>query len=334
MKNIMVTGGAGFIGSNFIRYILNKYNDIRVINYDKLTYAGNPDNIKDLENNKNYIFYKGDIADKKKVNEVFEKENINEVINFAAETHVDRSIGNPEDFILTDVVGTYILLEASLKNKIELFIQISTDEVYGSVETGFSKETDMLLPRNPYSASKSGADRLAYSYYATYNLPVIITRASNNYGPYQYPEKFLPLFITNGLENKELPLYGDGLNIRDWLYVLDHCDAVDFLRTEGKLGEIYNIGGENLKPNIEMVKLILEKLNKPESLIKYVQDRLGHDRRYALDISKLKSLGWQHKYKFEEAFNDTINWYINNEWWWKKIKSGDFLEYYKKQYLS
>lgn len=332
MKNIMVTGGAGFIGSNFIRYMLDKHDDIKIINYDKLTYAGNPDNTKDFENNPKYNFYKGDIADKLKVHEVIKNENINQIINFAAETHVDRSIGNPEDFILTDVVGTYVLLEASLKYNIELFIQISTDEVYGSVESGFSKETDALMPRNPYSASKSGADRLAYSYFATYNLPVIITRASNNYGPYQYPEKFLPLFITNAIENKELPLYGDGMNVRDWLYVLDHCDAIDFIRNNGIAGEIYNIGGETLKHNIEMVKLILKKLNKSESLIKYVQDRLGHDRRYALDISKLKALGWRHKYNFDTAFDETVNWFLNNPWWWSKIKTGEFLTYYKKQY--
>lgn len=328
----MVTGGAGFIGSNFIRYMLNKYDDIKIINYDKLTYAGNLDNTKDFQHNRNYFFFKGDISDKIKVDEVVNKEKINIIVNFAAETHVDRSIGNPEDFIITDVVGTYVLLEASKKYNIDLFIQISTDEVYGSVEKGFSKETDALMPRNPYSASKAGADRLAYSYFATYNLPVIITRASNNYGPYQYPEKFLPLFITNAIENKKLPLYGDGLNVRDWLYVLDHCDAIDFLINNGIKGEIYNIAGEETKPNIEMVKSILEKLNKSNNLIEYVPDRLGHDRRYALDITKLKNLGWKHKYQFDTAFHNTVEWYKNNNWWWEKIKSGEFKKYYKKQY--
>ncbi|HOK40544.1 MAG TPA: dTDP-glucose 4,6-dehydratase [bacterium] len=331
-RTILVTGGAGFIGSNFIHYMLNKYEDIRIINYDKLTYAGNLDNLKDIENHRNYKFYKGDIVDKKRVAEIVQKEKVNEIINFAAETHVDRSIGNPEDFIITDVVGTYTLLEITKEYKLDLFIQISTDEVYGSIETGFSKETDTLKPSNPYSASKCGADRLAYSYFVTYKLPVIITRASNNFGPYQYPEKFLPLFITNALDNKKLPLYGDGLNVRDWLFVLDHCDAIDYLRVNGKFGEVYNIGGENLKTNLEMVKLILQKLNKSEDLIMFVQDRPGHDRRYALDISKLKNLGWKHNYSFDNAFDYTIKWYKENEWWWRKIKTGEYLKYYKKHY--
>ncbi len=254
------------------------------------------------------------------------------VIHFASETHVDRSISDASLFIQTDLVGTYNLLNIARESNIKKFIQISTDEVYGSIEKGSFKETDELRPRNPYSASKAGADRLAYSFYATYNLPIIITRSSNNFGPYQYPEKLIPLFITNLLENKKTPVYGDGLNIRDWLYVLDNCEAIDFILHKGKEGEVYNIAGNNEKTNIAITKLLLKLLNKDESSIDYVKDRPGHDRRYALNANKLKSLGWQPSFKFDEAIKKTVEWYKDNPWWWKKIKSGEYLDYYKKQY--
>jgi len=247
---------------------------------------------------------------------------------------VDRSIGNPADFIETDVLGAYTLLEQSRKSGIERFIQISTDEVYGSIQSGSFKETDTLMPRNPYSASKAGADRLAYSYFATYGLPVIITRASNNYGPYQYPEKLIPLFVTNALEDKPLPLYGDGKNIRDWLYVEDHCEAIRFIETRGTLGEVYNIGGGNERMNIDITRRILELLDKPESLIQPVPDRLGHDRRYSLDCSKLKALGWEPRHSFDDAMEATVNWYRDRRDWWEPLKSGEYLEYYRQQYRS
>lgn len=330
MKTFLVTGGAGFIGSNFIRYLLKKYRDVKIINLDKLTYAGNPDNLRDVENDPRYEFIKGDICDENLVHKIMPRVDV--VVNFAAESHVDRSIGAPDEFIKTDIFGAFVLLEAARKNKIERFIQISTDEVYGSIENGSFKETDTLMPSSPYSASKAGADRLAYSYFVTYNLPVQITRCSNNFGPYHYPEKLIPLFITNALENKPLPVYGDGKNVRDWIYVEDHCEAIDFIYQHGKVGEVYNIGGGNEKTNLEITEYILKKLEKPKELITFVPDRLGHDRRYSLDCSKLHKLGWRPKHKFEEALDKTIQWYIENRWWWEKIKSGEFLEYYKKQY--
>ncbi len=327
---ILVTGGAGFIGSNFIRHILNKYPDYKITNLDKLTYAGNLDNLKDVEKNENYKFIKGDICDKELVNELMP--NVDIVVHFAAETHVDRSIKDPTAFIETDVKGTFILLEAARKNNIKKFIHISTDEVYGQIEKGSFKETDILNPRNPYSASKAGADRLAYSFYCTYNMPIIITRSSNNYGPYQYPEKVMPLFITNLIENKKVPLYGDGLNVRDWIYVLDNVEAIDFIMNNGKLGEVYNIGGGNELTNIEMTKIILKEMNKDESFIEYVKDRLGHDKRYSLDCTKINKLGWRPRFDFNKVIKETINWYKNNEWWWKKIKSGEYRKYYEQQY--
>lgn len=332
MKKFLVTGGAGFIGSNYVRYMLNKYKDVEIINLDKLTYAGNPDNLRDVEKNPRYKFIKGDICNEILVNEVMPE--IDVVINFAAESHVDRSIGAPDDFIKTDIMGAFVLLEAARRNKIKHFIQISTDEVYGSTEQDSFKETDALKPSSPYAASKTGADRLAYSYFVTYDLPVQITRCSNNFGPYHYPEKLIPLFVTNALENKPLPIYGDGQNVRDWIYVEDHCDAIDFIYRKGEIGETYNIGGGNEKANLEITEYILKKLEKPRNLMTFVPDRLGHDRRYSLDCSKLTELGWTPKHRFDEAMDKTIKWYVENSWWWKKLKTGEYLEYYKQQYKT
>ncbi len=330
-RKILVTGGAGFIGSNFIHYLVRNHPEDEIVNLDKLTYAGNLDNLKEVEGKANYRFVKGDIADRELVDGLF-GEGLDAVVNFAAETHVDRSIGNPDDFIRTDIYGTYTLLEAARRRGAGCFVQISTDEVYGSVEEGFSTERDPLMPRNPYAASKAGADRLAYSYFATYGLPVIVTRASNNFGPYQYPEKVIPLFVTNALDSIPLPLYGDGLNVRDWLFVGDHCSAIDLLISRGVRGEVYNIGGGNLLANRELTTRILEYLELPESLIRRVKDREGHDRRYALDSSKLKALGWRPEADFASELKATIAWYRDNRWWWEKIKSGEFKEYYRKQY--
>ncbi|HPG40519.1 MAG TPA: dTDP-glucose 4,6-dehydratase [bacterium] len=331
MIRYLVTGGAGFIGSNYIHYLFDKYdNNVHVINLDKLTYAGNPDNLKDVENRPNYQFVKGDICDAALVDELVPRVDI--IVNFAAESHVDRSIGDPDAFIKTDIYGAFVLLESARKHKIKKFIQISTDEVYGSILDGSFKETDTLEPSSPYSASKAGADRLAFSYYVTYKTPVIITRCSNNFGMFQYPEKLISLFVTNALENKQLPVYGDGKNIRDWIFVLDHCDAIDFLITNGTLGQVYNIGGGNEKTNIDITRLILQKLDKPASLITWVTDRPGHDRRYSLDTNKLTALGWKPQYDFDSALTKTINWYKDNTLWWSKIKTGEFLDYYKKHY--
>jgi len=315
---ILVTGGAGFIGSNFVHFMLKKYSDIEIVNYDKLTYAGNLDNLRDIENDSGYTFVKGDVCDSKLVDEIV-KQDIDQIINFAAESHVDRSIKSPGRFIQTDVYGTHILLEAARKFDTE-FIQIGTDEVYGSIERGSFKETDKLEPSSPYSASKASADLIAQSYYMTYGLAVKTTRSTNNFGPYQYPEKLIPLFIIDALRNKPLPLYGDGLNVRDWLYVEDNCEAIDIVRQKGERGEVYNIGSGNEKTNIEITRLILKELNKSESLIQYVKDRAGHDRRYSLDITKIKNLGWKPKHGFEEAMQKTIRWYVENRWWWESIE--------------
>ncbi len=330
MRRILVTGGAGFIGSNFIRYMLQKYKDIEIINLDKLTYAGNLENLKDIESDSRYRFVKGDICEGPLVDNLVRESDI--VINFAAESHVDRSIGKPDDFIQTDIFGTFQLLEASRKHGVDRFIQISTDEVYGSIDKGLFEETDPLMPSSPYSASKAGADRLVYSYYITYNLPILITRASNNYGPYQYPEKLISLFVTNAIEDKPLPIYGDGLNVRDWLYVTDHCSAIDFVLNHGRTGEVYNVGGGNEKTNLEITELILNALEKPETLKTFVKDREGHDRRYALSIQKIRELGWQPEYIFEDAIIETITWYKENREWWTKLKSGEYLDYYKSHY--
>lgn len=331
---IIITGGLGFIGSNFIRYILEKHNEEEIINLDKMTYAGNPENLKDIENYKGYKFIKGDICDKELVDNLVSKEKPDVIINFAAETHVDRSILEPDAFIKTDIFGTHNLLETVRKYKIKKYLQISTDEVYGSIEKGLFTEQSNLKPNSPYSSSKAGADLLVRAYFKTYELPVLITRSSNNYGPYQYPEKLIPLFITNLIEGKKVPLYGDGLNVRDWLYVLDNCSGIDTVLRQGKLGEVYNIGADNEKTNKEITSIILKELGKDERSIEHVKDRPGHDRRYALDSSKLRKLGWKPEYDFEKAIKETIGWYKNNPDWWKKIKSGEYLEYYKKQYQN
>ena len=318
---ILVTGGAGFIGSNFIRLILNKYPDYKIINLDKLTYCGNLDNLRDLENNSRYRFVKGDICDEKIVDNLVK--DVDTIINFAAESFVDKSIDGARDFIMTNVYGTYVLLEAAKKYKINRYIQISTDEVYGSIDKGSFKETDILKPSSPYSSTKASADLLAYSYWVTFNLPIVITRCSNNFGHYQYPEKVIPLFVTNALENKPLPLYGDGLNVRDWVHVLDHCRAIDLVLHKGAIGQVYNVGGGKEITNLELTKIILNILDKPADLIVAVKDRLGHDRRYSVDCTKIKQeLGFKTEYNFEQAIINTIEWYKTNEWWWKKIKKG------------
>ena len=332
MKTYLVTGGAGFIGSRFVHYILGKYDNVSVINVDKLTYAGNQENLKDVSDDDRYRFYRDDICDKKRMAEIFKDHKPDIVVNFAAESHVDRSIGKPEDFINTDVYGTFILLEEARKNNIGRFIQISTDEVYGSTVGEPFRETDPLMPSSPYSASKTGADRLAYSYYKTYDLPVIITRASNNYGSHQYPEKLIPLFITNAIDDKPLPLYGDGLNVRDWLYADDHCSAIDIIIAQGVLGEVYNVGGGNELTNIMITDSILELTGKSKELIKYVNDRPGHDKRYALDTTKLSALGWDPTTDFNSGMEKTVKWYMENRDWWEPLKSGKYLEYYKKNY--
>ena len=332
MKTYLVTGGSGFIGSNFVRQMLQNDTNCHIVNLDKLTYAGNPANLVDIEMDERYSFVHGDICDTDVVRQIFHQHKPQIIINFAAETHVDRSIGSPDDFIKTDVFGVFTLLEASKEFGVDLFLQISTDEVYGSIVEGSFCEGDPLLPSSPYSASKAGGDRLAYSYYVTYNLPVIITRASNNYGPFQYPEKLISLFVTNALEDRDLPVYGDGKNVRDWLYVSDHCSAVHFIIENGKLGEVYNVGGGNELQNIHITHQILEQLGKSADLIKFVEDRKGHDLRYSLDCSKLNQLGWMPEHSFDEALAETIHWYQSNEAWWAPIKSGEFKEYYKSHY--
>ena len=333
MVEVLVTGGAGFIGSNFVRYALNHHQDWRVTTLDKLTYAGRRENLHDVIDHPRHTFAQGDIADRPVSGPLVEQSQL--VVHFAAETHVDRSILAAGEFIRTDVEGTFVLLEAARRAKnLRRFVQISTDEVYGSIATGASRETDELKPRNPYAASKAGADRLAYSYWATYNVPVVITRASNNYGPYQFPEKVIPLFVTNAIDDIAVPLYGDGRNVRDWLHVEDHCRAIDLLIADGADGEVYNIGGGNDVMNVGLTTRILGSLGKPLSLIRPVADRPGHDRRYCLDTSKLRSLGWAPQVPFEQGLRDTVDWYRTNEWWWRPIKEQDpaFRSYYKAQY--
>ncbi|MCD4670915.1 MAG: dTDP-glucose 4,6-dehydratase [Actinomycetia bacterium] len=323
-KTLLITGGAGFIGSNFIHYMMDKYPDYKIVNLDKLTYAGNLENLRDIEDNPNYEFVKGDIADRKIVNDIFDSNKIDAVINFAAESHVDRSIENPGVFIQTDVYGTFVLLEAARASGCSLFLQISTDEVYGSIEEGSFKEGDPLLPNSPYSASKAGAEMIVRSFYKTYQFPVIITRTSNNFGPYQYPEKLIPLFVTNLIDDIKVPLYGDGMNVRDWIHVDDNCSALDVTLHKGKVGEIYNIGAGNEKPNVWITKKLIELLGKTGEMIKPVEDRLGHDRRYSVDCSKLKNeLGWDTEYDFEQALIKTVFWYRDNEDWWRPLKNYD-----------
>jgi len=320
-KTLLVTGGAGFIGSNFIHYIARKYPEYRIINLDKLTYAGNLENLRDIENNPNYNFIKGDIADRKIIDEIFKSRNINAIINFAAESHVDRSIEDPGVFIQTDIYGTYVLLEAVKKYDSKVFLQISTDEVYGSIENGSFKEDDPLKPNSPYSASKAGAEMIVRSFYKTYKTPVIITRTSNNFGPYQYPEKLIPLFVTNLIDDIKVPLYGDGMNVRDCIYVDDNCSALDIILHKGGIGEVYNIGAGNEKPNIWITRKLIEILGKSEDIIELVTDRPGHDRRYSVDCSKIKKeFGWNTRYNFEEALEKTAQWYIRNECWWRPLK--------------
>lgn len=346
MKNILVTGGAGFIGSNFIKFILEKNNDYYIVNLDLLTYAGNLGNLQEVENN--YKFIKGDIKDKELVDTIFKEYDIDTVINFAAESHVDRSIEEPEIFLMTNVYGTQVLLEAAKKNwnvrpqdkycreykNGVKYLQVSTDEVYGALgKTGMFTEKTPLSPNSPYSASKASADMFVRAYHETFGLPINITRCSNNYGPYQFPEKLIPLMINNCLNNKELPVYGDGMQIRDWLHVKDHCAAIYTVLLDGKVGEVYNVGGNNEKANIEIVKLIINNLNKSDNLIKYVQDRPGHDRRYAIDNSKITSeLEWSPEYTFEKGMEETVNWYLNNIEWVSKITSGEYIKYYNDMY--
>lgn len=317
MKRLLITGGAGFIGSNFIRHIFKKYSDYHIINLDKLTYCGNLDNLKDIEKDKRYKFIKGDIADAKTAERAVK--GCEYIVNFAAETHVDRSIHGAAEFVRTNISGTHTLLEAAKGCGIKLFIQISTDEVYGSIAEGSFKETDPLMPNSPYSASKAAGDLLARSYFITYKLPVIITRSSNNFGPYQYPEKVIPLFITNLLERKKVPLYADGMNVRDWLFVLDNCEAIDTVLHKGRIGEIYNIGGTTEITNLELTYNILDVLGKDKSFIEHVKDRPGHDKRYSLDISKIKALGWRPVRDFKEALESTVEWYRDNKSWWTKL---------------
>lgn len=338
MKNILVTGGAGFIGSNFIKYALYNFN-YNVVNFDKLTYAGNLENLVDVEFNERYRFVKGDICNKEEVERAVDENETDTIINFAAESHVDRSILGAEEFINTNVMGTHVLLEVVKEKKLEKYLQVSTDEVYGSLpedkkEIKFTEKTP-ITTNSPYSASKASADLLCNSFYHTFGLPILITRCSNNYGPYQFPEKLIPLMIVKALEGENLPVYGDGKNIRDWLYVEDHCSAIMKVLESGKFGEVYNVGGNNEWYNIDIVKLILKKLNKSDSLIQYVKDRPGHDRRYAIDSTKMMTeLDWKPKYDFEEGIEHTIKWYVENSEWWMQVMSGEYKKYYKDNYGS
>ncbi|MCU0372602.1 MAG: dTDP-glucose 4,6-dehydratase [Ignavibacteria bacterium] len=338
MKNILVTGGAGFIGSNFIKYMLANY-DYNVINYDKLTYAGNLENLKDTESDKRYTFVKGDICDEAMLRKVFAEYKIDTVVNFAAESHVDRSILGPKEFIVTNVLGTQALLEVSRKTGIEKYLQVSTDEVYGSLpedkpEIKFTELTPVTT-NSPYSASKASADLLVNAYSHTFKMPVLITRCSNNYGPYQFPEKLIPLMIAKAIDGDKLPVYGDGKNIRDWLYVEDHCSAICEVLHKGMLGEVYNIGGNNEWYNIDIVKIILKLLGKSEDRIDFVKDRPGHDRRYAIDSTKIQTeLGWAPAHDFSNGIEKTVKWYVQNEDWWRRIMRGDYLKYYEENYGS
>jgi len=327
---LLVTGGAGFIGSNFARYVLNRYPDDQITVLDKLTYAGNPRNFADLRVSPRFTFVQGDIADAAVVEPLVAL--VDAVVNFAAETHVDRSILDAGAFIETDVRGTWVLLEAARKAGLGRFLQVSTDEVYGHVPTGESKETDILAPRSPYAASKAGGDLMVLAYKTTYDLPVMITRGSNNIGPYQFPEKVVPVFVTNAIDDVPVPIYGDGGALRDYVYVTDHCAGIDTVLRKGTPGEVYNVGAGNEINTITLARTILSRLGKPESLMSFVPDRPGHDRRYSVDCSKLKTLGWEPDYSFEAALNATVDWYVNNEDWWRPLKSGEYLDYYKRNY--
>jgi dTDP-glucose 4,6-dehydratase len=334
MKNILVTGGAGFIGSAFVRHMVEKYPHYTIICFDKLTYAGNLDNLLPVHDEPNYRFERGDIADPIAVRRALESYQVDAIVNFAAESHVDRSILTPDAFIQTDFVGVYTLLEQARLLGISRIHHVSTDEVYGSIPEGAFREGDPLEPNSPYSASKAGGDLMVRAYHITYGLHTTITRGSNTFGPYQYPEKLMPFFITEALEDRPLPVYGDGKQVRDWLYVHDHVTAIDLVLHQGQPGEVYNVGGENERHNIDITYMILNALGKPESLIRYVKDRPGHDRRYSVDCSKIRGLGWERQGTFEANFAATVEWYKANAWWWKKIKTGEYLEYYKKQYAE
>jgi dTDP-glucose 4,6-dehydratase len=332
MERILVTGGAGFIGSNFIQYMITTYPDLHIVNLDKLTYAGNLENLRSVERDPRYSFFQGDIADRKLVLEILSSKQFDAIVNFAAETHVDRSISRPDDFLKTDVYGTFSLLEAAKQTEIQRYVQISTDEVYGPVHEGKRKEDSSLLPSSPYSASKGGGDLLCHAYHVTYGLNTIVTRAANNYGPFQYPEKLIPLFITNALEDLPLPLYGDGNQVREWIYVEDHCKAIDLVLHKGQAGEIYNIGGYCEERNRVIADAILEYTKKSDDLIMHVDDRPGHDIRYAIDSQKIHDLGWKPEISLKDGIKKTVDWYKKNKAWWQKIKSTEFKEYYKSQY--
>ena len=328
---ILVTGGAGFIGSHLVRRLLANGQE-QVVNLDALRYSANLDNLTEVAGHPQYTFVHGDICDAKAVERVFKDYGVEAVINCAAETHVDRSLLDPNSFARTDVVGTGLLLEEARKAGVRRFVQVSTDEVYGSVESGWSKEDDVLQPRSPYSASKAGGDLLVLSYWTSFQFPVLITRGSNTYGPNQYPEKFIPLFVTNALEDQPVPLYGDGRYRRDWLSVVDHCAAIEFVLRNGEPGVVYNVGGGNEQENVTVARMILGQIGKPMSLIRHVQDRPGHDRRYAVDCGRLRDLGWTPTVPFEQGLRDTVDWYRTNAAWWKTIKSGEFRAYYEQMY--
>ncbi|MFN8526991.1 MAG: dTDP-glucose 4,6-dehydratase [Anaerolineae bacterium] len=334
MKNILVTGGAGFIGSAFVRHMTAKYPEYHIIVYDKLTYAGNVDNLLPISDEPNYRFAQGDIADRATVRHTLKEYAIDTVVNFAAESHVDRSIIDADAFMHTNSIGVYIMLEEGRLHGIERFLQVSTDEVYGSVPEGESVETDPLAPRNPYSAAKAGGELMVRAYHETHGMNTVITRGSNTFGPYQYPEKLLPFFITEAIEDKPLPLYGDGKQMRDWLFVEDHVSGIELALIKGTAGEIYNIAGEDLRHNIDVAHDMLSKLGKPTSLLKHVPDREGHDLRYAMNCDKLRTLGWKQAHTWDTALAETVRWYQENEWWWRKIKTGEYLEYYKRQYAA
>ena len=335
MKNLLVTGGAGFIGSNYVRYALEQHPDYRVVVFDKLTYAGNLDNLKDVEERfgVRYAFIRGDIADAAAVDKAMQAHEIDTIVNFAAETHVDRSLMEPDAFIKTDVYGTYVLLEAARKFGVQRYHQVSTDEVYGDIPEGHSSlETDPLHARSPYSASKAGGDLLCLSYHNSFGTPVTLTRGSNNIGPCQYPEKVVPLFVTNAIDDQPLPLYGDGRQMRDYQYVVDHCEGIDVVLHRGELGEVYNLGTGVETENIVLAHAILDHLDKPHSLNRHVTDRPGHDRRYSINVDKVRALGWESSHNFAQAIEKTVRWYAENEWWWRKIKSGEYMDYYKRWY--
>jgi len=334
MHNVLITGGAGFIGSNFVKYFLETHPDCRLVSFDALTYAGNPENLSDIEGDPRYVFVRGDICDRAAVEDALSAHKIDTIVHFAAESHVDRSILGAAVFVTTNVMGTQVLLDVAREHGIERFLQVSTDEVYGSLgpEGKFTEETP-VHPNSPYAASKASSDLLALAYYHTFGLPVVVTRCSNNYGPYQFPEKLIPLMIVNALNGKELPVYGDGLNVRDWLFVGDHCSAIDVVLQKGIVGEVYNIGGDNEWKNIDIVRLLLRMLNKPDSLIRFVKDRPGHDRRYAIDAEKIsRALGWRPTVTFETGLKSTVEWYLAHRTWWERVMSGAYMEYYGKNY--